>query len=204
MMYNLIIEAFTNFPDINNFPAEEAFEHFDTDDPLIDDVLYLDEIEKVHPYYMGVLESILNTWERKYRNTRAFTQLPQKLWRGLMDLPSIQDDNSTPTQESIRQIEDILANRKSKQSICLDLLRQMISTNKLYNQLSCIKNIILPNLERECYYIQDEKHPQIQMRAPLLKNAMLLRDGRSPNLESIISSVKNKEAMASQFSEWYD
>ncbi len=207
MNYNLSIEAFIKNPDINSFPARLMFDSFDDDSGIIDDIIYIFFEYKGNnillSFFPGILNKILTIWQEDIDIKRRFIKFPQNLWAKLME--SIPDIN--PPVNAINQIESILENRSSKQAICLDLLMQMISLNSLFNQLSCIKNILLPSLysrlENECVYIKNDEHSQVKMRAHQIKNAIKMYEKDEPTIESIICSARKKATYTSSFSEWY-
>lgn len=210
--YYLLLEAFLNFPDANIFPADELFMHFTfedgqgNEDGLIEDLQYVFTCGRIkHSYFPSILDAILNTWQEHYRQRRGFIKLPQKLWKELMELDSV-INGITPPEKSIPQIENILE-KDSKQSVCLGLLRQIISTNTLYNQYSYIQKTVLPHLnsrlERECRYIQDEKHPQIKMRTQQIKNATTLL-GQSVDINALLSTARGNAKSRPSPSKWYE
>ncbi len=209
--YINLIGKYIENPDLIPFPAVALFNCFDNEDYLIEeihDLLTDGEIES--NFFPGILNTILTTWQEDNEIHDRFTNLPEQLWTILM---SFINGNLTPKEKSksIHRIEEILGEQIEKSDICLDLLRQMISTDKLYNQLDCIKNSVLPNLtsrlERECYYIKDDKHPQIQMRANQVHGAKILLSNENEDVgttETIISSTREKVESESLFHDWSD
>ena len=161
MCYNEMYSAYknsleNNAPYLSAFPARQLFKNFDSEEDIINDILFDWTDCK---YQDEVILSSLMVWKSTY--TDSFPDFPYKIWKQLVH-PDYWDENYRG-QENIRYILKSLEMNRDKKGInqiCCDLITGFIVDRHNYqlSYLCSMRNLAHDRIiQKKCKQIEWEK-----------------------------------------------